>query len=87
MLKNIFKQKKSKDNYRFTDEIISDNKKNEENQNEDDENKPLKKVSNKFLNIVHKIYNNKNADTLSAKSINLLQYIQRMKNSIWDLFF
>ena len=87
VLKNIFKQKKSKDNYRFTDEIISDNKKNEENQNEDDENKPLKKVSNKFLNIVHKIYNNKNADTLSAKSINLLQYIQRMKNSIWDLFF
>ena len=70
VLKNIFKQKKSKDNYRFMDDVISD-KKDDENQDEDDENKPLKKkVSTKFINIVQKIYNNQNSDVLSAKSIN-----------------
>ena len=78
VLKNIFKQKKSKDNYRFMDDAILDNKKDDENQDEDDknqeeddENKPLKKkVSSKFLNIVQNIYNNKNAEILNAKSIN-----------------
>ena len=71
VLKNIFRQKKSKDNYRFNDDIIIGNKKDNEYQNEDNENEPLKpKASNKFFYIVHKIYNNRNADILIAKSIN-----------------
>ena len=73
VLNNIFKQKKSKNNYRFNENIILNNKKDDENRNEDDEKKPLKQnVSNKFLELVHNIYNNQNADKFKAKLINFI---------------
>ena len=84
VLKNIFKQNKSKDNYKFNEDIfLNKDNENDNDQNNDDENKPLKqKVTNNFLNIVHRIYNNLNIESISIKTINFVINKETIINKI-----
>ena len=84
VLKNIFKQNKSKDNYKFNDDIfLNKENENDNDQNKDDEKKPLKqKVTNNFLNIVHRIYNNLNIESISIKTINFVINKETIINKI-----
>ena len=83
-LKNIFKQNKLKDNYRFTDDVFFQKDNDNENDiNIEDEHKPLKQnVSNNFLNIVHNIYKNKTADMLNVRTINFIINKETIINKI-----
>ena len=85
VLRNIFKQKNVKDNYRFTEDIILMNtKENNGEQNEDEENNKLfnENKKNSFLKMVHNIYNNKNPEFFLTKSINFIIDKETVKNKI-----
>jgi len=84
VLKNIFKQKNVKDNYRFTEEIILDKKENNEEQSEDEEDNKLfnENIKNSFLKMVYNIYNNKNAEFFSTKSFEFKINKEKVKNKI-----
>ena len=72
ILKNIFKSKNNKEIYKFSEDIIFKNDKNEEFQDNDNEKNKLinRKVRNTFVKMVNKIYNNKILENFYSKSIN-----------------
>ena len=72
ILKNLFKSKIIKENYKFNDEIIFKTEITEENKENDNENNKLinRKVRPYFIKMIDKIYNNKAIDTFTNKSIN-----------------
>ena len=73
ILKNIFKQKNTKETYKFNDENIFTIEKKEDNDdnNDEDYNKLIKKkVKTSFIKMVHKIFNNQNMELFHKKSIN-----------------
>ena len=85
VLKNIFKQKNVKDNYKFMEDIILI--KNQENNGEQSEEEEKKKLfnenkKNSFLNMIHNIYNNKNAEFLVAKSVDFRINKETIKNKM-----
>lgn len=84
VLKNIFKQKSVKDNYRFTEDILVNKKENNEEQSEDEEENKLvnENIKNSFLKMVHNIYNNKNAEFFLTKSVDFRINKETIKNKI-----
>ena len=79
ILKNIFKSKTIRENYKFNEDIIF---KSEIIEDTDNENNKLinKKVRPAFIKMVHKIFNNQIIDSLAYKSINF----QISKNVVMD---
>ena len=69
ILKNIFKSKIIRENYKFSDDIIF---RSEVTKDTDNENNKLinKKVRPAFIKMVHKIFNNQIIDSLAYKSVN-----------------
>ena len=84
VLKNIFKQKSIKDNYRFTEDILVNKKENNEEQSEDEEENKLinENIKNSFLKMRHNIYNNKNAEFFLTKSVDFRINKETIKNKI-----
>ena len=72
IVKNLFKQKNSREIYKFNDDIIFKYDKNEESQEIDNEKNKLinKKVRTTFVKMVNKIYNNKVMENFNQKSVN-----------------
>ena len=72
ILKNIFQSKNNKEIYKFSEDIIFKNEKNDEFQDNDNEKNKLinRKVRKTFVKMVNKIYNNKILENFESKSVN-----------------
>ena len=72
ILKNLFKTKSIKENYKFSDDIIFKTEIADENKENDNESHKLvnRKVRPNFIKMIHKIYNNEIIDSFANKSVN-----------------